>query len=631
MTRTLLSAYVSFCAYLVLLLQLLSLFRQITFWPVLLGVVAGVALVVRVFAPHPRTWRIRIPLRAFVHPATLPFILVLPPLVVLLIVQGWHFPPNDWDAMTYHLARAAYWRQWHTLAHFNTNSDQQVAFPGNVETLFTVVLVLTHTARTVYLVQISAYLMGSLAIYGLGRQAGARPPFALFGAGLFATMPEVVLQSNGTVIDITVASFVLCAVYFFVDAAQTRRHVSVFCMGLALGLAMGAKATPLLALPGLIAEGAFLVAAHAHTTPFSRRWLLISGAVLLPAILLVAPWYVENRFDFGSFSGPPQITSLQMVQHFSLATFRLNLLRHLIAFLDPLGPAMINQTTSTFLWHHLMDLRAWLAATTGADVANARVDWPNNPYFSSPVSYFRESLSWYGFTGALVVYLSLIYTVVSIVRPRARQAALYAAGVTSYLLYTSLLLRWQPWEGHLLTTMVSLGCPVAAVVADRLATHRAASWALCLIALYAAAGAPTAAVLNQQRPLSGWGGDYNTRRAAWFQQITPLLNAMDRHVPASAHLGLMLPTSDTNNWEFPFFGRDLRRTVIPIKLPPNVDGSFAGEPTFSYAAPFSYLLTHVPSSIVAEFFASQPALHCGQLWRYSDGYGGPYTLYRCGS
>jgi len=79
-----------------------------------------------------------------------------PVLLVLLVVQGWHFPANDMDSMTYHLARAAYWMQWQRIAHFNTNSIRQLAFPCNVEVLDTALRVLMHSTRAIYLVQMVA-------------------------------------------------------------------------------------------------------------------------------------------------------------------------------------------------------------------------------------------------------------------------------------------------------------------------------------------------------------------------------------------------------------------------------------------------------------------------------------------
>ena len=49
------------------------------------------------------------------------------------------------------------------------------------------------------------------------------------------------------------------------------------------------------------------------------------------------------RIEYGSFGGPAAVAHEQLITHPTLGTFRLNLVRHLIGFLDPAGPALITQ------------------------------------------------------------------------------------------------------------------------------------------------------------------------------------------------------------------------------------------------------------------------------------------------
>ncbi len=656
MTYRALSIYISFSAYTVLLLQTLSPFRQVTFWPVLLGTLLGLTIIARLFIPHPSTWldglrsaRDALASRRLVCAATVPFILVLPPLLVLLIVQGWHFPPNDFDAMTYHLARAAYWRQWHSVAHFTTNNSSSVAFPGNVEVLFAAQLVLFHSARSAFLIQIGAYAMGALSIYGGSRLAGAQPPYALFAAGLFATLPEVVLQSNSTYVDITVASYITSATYFLVIALMQKRKGALVFIGLAVGLAVGAKPTSALVLPGLVVVAVFLA------TPLNRLWtpqtsvlnavrarswrksecnghprygLLLSCAVaLIGALALSAPWYIENLIDFGSFTGPSSVAAAQMVSGRNAITFTVIFFRHIVGFVDPAGPFMIFPSVGSWFQGRIDGGRDWLAAVTGANLTSATIEFPGQTYSTASWPGFNMLRTWFGFGGAVTAYLSLIYCGFAVMRRRANVVGLYAAGAASYLLLTALLLRWQPWEGRLMTTMVGLGCPLAALMAQRLAAYKAGSVVLCALALYSAAGAPAAAVLNGQRPLSAWNQNYNTQQAATYAEITPMLDTTDRLVPRDAHVGIMMLGHD--DWEFPFFGPDLTRTVVPIKLPISSGGTFPGTQAFSFATSFNYLIAQTPDAILGQFFAAKPSVRCVLLDRVPIYGGSPYDFFHC--
>ncbi len=649
MTYRVLCLYVFLCAWTVALLQALSPFFLVRFAPVLIGVVLGVGIACKRWIPHPKAWREGVrdwsASRSFgelLRPECLPFICAAAPIVVLLFIQGIHYPPNDFDAMTYHLARAAYWRQWHSLGHYTTNSVLQVGYPGNVEVLFCAQLVLLSTARLAFLVPLGAYVATAAAVYGIGRQAGAGRPAALFGAGLFATFPEVVQQSNSAMIDISAASFVVCGVYFFVDAIQTGRTGSLLCAGMALGLAIGAKPITMFALPGLLLVGVFLVFPCRDAGSFPRKWLgdprkhihfpgrrntLVGFGLLLTMAVLAAPWYLENLLDFGSFLGPPRVSNLQLIQSKSAVTFLVNLFRHLIAFIDPSGPAMIFQGTNNWFNHYFSDLRVWLAEVTGAG-ADVPIEFEYTTYTSAPFSSFVDGVTWFGLCGALAVGVTLGYSARLLFRHRFGVTALCAAGAVSSLFFTTLFLVWQPWESRFLITMAALCCPVAALAAQRLSGHRVGSWALCLVAIYASIGAPTAAVQNLNRPLSSWNADYNTLLAGFYPWMAPVLNAVDTLVPDHATVGIMV-SANRIGWEFPFFGKDLTRTLIPIKLPASSGGTFPGSPAFSYEGSFTYLITDESDSIVAALFAAKPALHCVSLARLADGYSGFYQFFKC--
>src|SRR5438046_547892 len=54
----------------------------------------------------------------------------------LQLVVGVTTAPSNWDSMTYHLSRAAYWLQQGSIAHYDGASIRQLASPPNAEILF---------------------------------------------------------------------------------------------------------------------------------------------------------------------------------------------------------------------------------------------------------------------------------------------------------------------------------------------------------------------------------------------------------------------------------------------------------------------------------------------------------------
>ena len=89
------------------------------------------------------------------------------------VVLGVLTPPNDWDAMSYHLARAALWIQQDAVAYVEHSPYAPInAYPPNAEigALFT--LILGHSDQYVGFVQYSALLAAATATYGIARRVG---------------------------------------------------------------------------------------------------------------------------------------------------------------------------------------------------------------------------------------------------------------------------------------------------------------------------------------------------------------------------------------------------------------------------------------------------------------------------
>ena len=190
--------------------------------------------------------------------------------------------PNDYDALWYHLARAAFWKQQHAVAYIAGANDARLnGFPPNAEIAASFTMILGRTERFVGFVQLAALLATTVAVAGIARRIGLTVRQALFGALLFATLPVVILQSATALNDLVVGAFLACCAYFLF----TWRPPTLAFAALALGLAIGTKFTALLALPLLAILGAFLYP--------RRRWpaLVLVG---VSGIVLGSYWYLLN-------------------------------------------------------------------------------------------------------------------------------------------------------------------------------------------------------------------------------------------------------------------------------------------------------------------------------------------------
>jgi len=632
MVRRVLSWYISVCAVLVLIVQGLSAFHAIMPVSFLVASLAASAVALVLLKPRltalPR--RARGPRRLSDTfsplPLALPFLIVLPVIAGISFALGWHVPPNNWDSMTYHLSRAAYWLQWHTLAHFPTNNLRQDVFPGNAEVLMLVTMLLAHVATLAFLVQFTAYVAATLAIYGLGQLMGLRPVYALIGAGAFATMPEVVLQSTSTQNDLTAAAFIVCAVYFGADAlcSLATRPTSLAIAGSALGLAIGTKPTAALVIPGLCIGAIALLWCGRHILRLTRKTYVGAAIGLLLGFLLGAPWYIANKVDYGNISGPISIRQIQEVTHPSLTTLSAHLLRYLVSFIESGGPADIAPTVSTALCARTTELRENLVVLAHVPPLAPTIEWPGISYSSAPSCTYHEDLSWFGLIGWLAMATSLLCFIVGLVSRKINLAWMLASGVVSFLLCASLLLRWNIWEGRLFIIAMGLASPLLGLVAERIARRITGRLILYIIALWAVVTGLGAATGNDSKSITAWGADSTIMETLMRPEMRPVLAQVVRSIPSDGRLQVFLNSDD---WDFPLFGQHLDRTIEPLVLSSSTVTTAA---SVTSSTEIHSVLTHQPDAAVALLFHQQQFAKCRLLWTVEGGNGSvPWRLFRC--
>jgi hypothetical protein len=252
-----------------------------------LGVVAGsvvvATMVVRPPLPRPAVTRAA---RDLVGD---PLLVVLAGVVIVelsyLLAVALFTPPNDLDALTYHLTRALFWIQQGSVAPIADTTDTRINdFPPNAEILQGATMLLSDSVRWVGLVQFASLLLTMLGIYGIGCRIGLDRRGAMFGALLFPTLPVVALQASTPMNDLVVAALVTTAVFFALG--RSTGELALACLTVAL--LIGTKVTGLLALPVLLA-----VAVLAHRG--RRLALVVAGGVV--GVLAGSLWYAVNLLD----------------------------------------------------------------------------------------------------------------------------------------------------------------------------------------------------------------------------------------------------------------------------------------------------------------------------------------------
>ena len=134
---------------------------------------------------------------------------------VFAAVLGVATAQNEWDSLTYHLTRAAFWIQQGAVSYVPDVADVRInGNPPNAEIAQAWTMLLARGDRFVAIPSLAAVPALMLGIFGIARRAGSGAREALFGAFVFGCLPLVVLQSSTAMNDLVVASFFVIATYF---------------------------------------------------------------------------------------------------------------------------------------------------------------------------------------------------------------------------------------------------------------------------------------------------------------------------------------------------------------------------------------------------------------------------------
>lgn len=382
-------------------------------------------------------------------------------------------PPFDFDALLYHLPRAALWRQEHAVGYIAGSSDPRLdGNPPGAEIGVLLTLVLARGDRFVALPQLVALVGCCLASFGIARRIGLARGQALFGALLVATLPVVAVQAATAYNDLVVAAFLATAAY----AALGTTRGDLVLLSLSLGLALTTKPTAVLALPLLV-----LVAAVG--APRVRRAPLLASGVC--GLVLGAPWYLLNLAETGSLDGGLSEDADQR-QTLSLLEVATTLRRHLYSLLDfsgtraldltdlygiaavavlavglvvailrrrprvavvGLGAALVVFSPRLLLAAADAGMHVWVkwwVVLGRRDIADADASW-------QPQTAADAGLSWYGPLGAILLVGALGLAIARRRRGTGGWAQVVLAGAPLLLiLLLSVTISWDPWRGRLL-------------------------------------------------------------------------------------------------------------------------------------------------------------------------------------
>jgi hypothetical protein len=457
--------------------------------------------------------------------------------LALQLVMAIAVAPSNWDSMTYHLSRAAYWLQEGSAGHFPGGSVRQLESPPNGEILQAWTMAISGGDRLTAVVQwLSLLGVGCCVYMGARILRFARGP-ALFAAALFAVLPQPIMQAASTQNDLITAFFVVATAAFGARGLRDRHPGDLAIAALAAGVAVGTKGTVLALGPSL----AIILVAAAWGWRAPRR--LVLGAVagtLIAVVALGSYGYVQNAQEYGSPFG--DIAGKTQRESGVIG----NGVRVLWTFADLPGIGAP--------WVNAVAQRA--AFKVGADRFQLR-----DRFAFTVDNAISEDTSAFGPVGWVLLFPLLLAFAL---RRRAGPARFVAiAGLAGIALF-AVAFEYNIWVGRLLVPAVALAAPLFAWLAVRSAISSVTVLLAAVVLVPCLAVNPTKPLLPDLPAPTVLHRDRLAQMTVTRPEMVGVIAAVDRGLGPRGALAF---AGDEDSWDYPFFGPHLERRVVRFRAP----------------------------------------------------------------
>jgi hypothetical protein len=507
-----------------------------------------------------------------------------------------HVAPLNWDSMTYHLARMAYYLQHGNLSYFDANYWAQVTHPKNSSLLMIFTYLVAHRNENLtQLVQFASYLVATLAIYGICRKLGRGRYVGLFAALVFALLIECLMESSTTQNDMQLTVLIGVATYALLAFRAERNRKYLLLTALGVGLALGMKSSTFLVGPSLAVLALYALVPQVWLSRaremLARRGgdasqievpvrrvaadfgVLIAALVVAACALALPAGYVENVRVYGNPIGTAYVRELHAFEGepipYVLENGTRNLLRFGMEFLSfdglPAGGFFTAAQTWIRQWpHHLFD-----ALHIDLQITQAT----RSPFVYDKAPFSHEDMSYWGVFGFALILPIVGLSLLGVIRVPGNWPL--AVATLLFIVAQSYSGPYDPWRGRYFIIMAIFAVPtIACCVRQAFLPWRVY---LTLIVLLGCLSAVTAVLgRSNDAPEEVYTMNRLQQLTRNRRNYTEPIRLFERIVPPDATVAVAF---GEDTFEYPLFGKHLTRKLIPINsflngmqaIPPEAD------------------------------------------------------------
>lgn len=464
---------------------------------------------------------------------------------IVLLLVGLFATPNNYDSMTYHLARVAHWRQDQSISFYGTNIPRQNYMPPWAEWVMLQLTLLQGDDQLVNIVQWMSYVGCMIGVYLITGLLGGSRRARIISAFFMATLPGATFEATSTQNDLVMSFWLICTVYGCIKLSLRPSWLGVFIFGASLGLAMLTKTvTMIFALP-LCVWAVWALGWHGIRKAVPR--LVV---IALIAVALNAGHWTRNLVSSGNLFGPEQhdkIVSVNTNDTHSLGAIFSNILR--------------NASLHANLFHKKStaeQLVIGIHRALGLDPQDPRTTFNEEAYSILDRGEDGTPMPFH----LAVIGLSFIALIWNYNRFAFLPLALALSVLVGAFLFC-LILKWSPNHSRLHLALFSMSAPFAALVLGDILRRDFYVLVMVLFLL----GSMPHVFLSKARPVFGLHSVFVTTSDCQLNYRSPeffcaYVNARQLLEQANVkEVGLICNGDD---WEYPYFNSN--RIPVPWRV-----------------------------------------------------------------
>lgn len=233
-------------------------------------------------------------------------------------------PPTEPDAQSYHCLRVLFWLKDGFISHFEATDMRALCMPINSELFYTWILALSKKDIGFGLLEFFSYFLLIFSSFKIMEFYEIDVKRIIWAILIFTSLPAIVIQISSTQTDLIVAALFSYSIFLILNFTKEKTISSLFFSSLALALSFGVKTTAFFIAPLLFVWFIKLL---------GRNFFKFFAFFVLNFLIFSSYNYILNFIDYGSFLSN---NAFILYNKFfgGMKTYIANIINYFIQFID---------------------------------------------------------------------------------------------------------------------------------------------------------------------------------------------------------------------------------------------------------------------------------------------------------